>query len=256
MILLLGKVTLLFSLALGGQAILRHSSAAIRHLICACALCGALLLPLTVLAPPSAGIFHIETISFDVHGTGSSNQPLLWPSWTGMAVVIWTAGCAILATRIALGYLAVARLVKTAVPLGVRVATPVLLADVSVPLVAGLLKPVILLPRSAAGWPGWQLDADLNHELQHVRRKDLWTLLAGHLACALWFHPLAWAVSSRLRHEQESACDDAVLAAGFDPGLLRGNACRRRASSEHNRPHWMSHAYNEYTETKNRAPVR
>jgi TonB family protein len=51
-----------------------------------------------------------------------------------------------------------------------------------------------------------------------VRRKDLWTLLLAHLACAAyWFHPLVWMVAAQLRREQEQACDDAVILSGFEP---------------------------------------
>jgi len=43
-------------------------------------------------------------------------------------------------------------------------------------------------------------------------------MLIAHLACAMyWFHPLAWVLARRSRHEQELACDDAVLASGLEP---------------------------------------
>jgi TonB family protein len=63
-----------------------------------------------------------------------------------------------------------------------------------------------------------QRAAALKHELAHLERKDLWTSLIAQLACAIyWFHPLVWAVARRLRREQETACDDAVLCSGFEP---------------------------------------
>jgi hypothetical protein len=63
MIVLLLKLTLLLILALAIQPLLRRSSAAMRHLVYTCALAGALLLPLTLLAPPEVGAFRINGTS-------------------------------------------------------------------------------------------------------------------------------------------------------------------------------------------------
>ncbi|EIM04699.1 M56 family metallopeptidase [Rhodanobacter denitrificans] len=52
----------------------------------------------------------------------------------------------------------------------------------------------------------------LAHETAHARRGDgWWCLLARVLAALFWFHPLAWWALAALRHDQELACDAAVL---------------------------------------------
>lgn len=52
----------------------------------------------------------------------------------------------------------------------------------------------------------------LAHEAAHARRHDgWWCLLAQIVTAMLWFHPLAWWALSALRHDQELACDAAVL---------------------------------------------
>jgi hypothetical protein len=52
----------------------------------------------------------------------------------------------------------------------------------------------------------------LAHEVAHARRGDgWWCLLARILAALFWFHPLAWWALAALRHDQELACDAAVL---------------------------------------------
>lgn len=52
----------------------------------------------------------------------------------------------------------------------------------------------------------------LAHEMMHARRRDgWWCLLAQAAAAVFWFHPLAWWLLSALRHDQELACDAAVL---------------------------------------------
>jgi hypothetical protein len=52
----------------------------------------------------------------------------------------------------------------------------------------------------------------LAHETIHARRRDGWWCLLAQLGAALfWFHPLAWWALAALRHDQELACDAAVL---------------------------------------------
>lgn len=52
----------------------------------------------------------------------------------------------------------------------------------------------------------------LAHEATHARRRDgWWCLLAQLVVAAFWFHPLAWWALAALRHDQELACDAAVL---------------------------------------------
>lgn len=52
----------------------------------------------------------------------------------------------------------------------------------------------------------------LAHETIHARRRDGWWCLLAQLGAAVfWFHPLAWWALAALRHDQELACDTAVL---------------------------------------------
>ena len=88
---------------------------------------------------------------------------------------------------------------------------------IGVPVVVGIIKPVILLPASlASGMAPGQLEAVLVHELAHIRRFDLAVNLLQRLAEAtLFFHPAAWYVSRRVSVERENCCDDLVLSAGW-----------------------------------------
>jgi bla regulator protein blaR1 len=104
------------------------------------------------------------------------------------------------------------------------------------PALVGIWRPVLLLP------PGIeeqltrsQLDAVLEHELSHWRRRDNLTAAVHMLVEAVfWFHPLVWWIGARLVEERERACDEAVVRAGHDrrtyaEGIL--NVCERYVAS-------------------------
>lgn len=86
---------------------------------------------------------------------------------------------------------------------------------VSIPIVAGLFHPCVLLPLDAMTWTPERLRVVLLHELAHVGRLDcLWMLATRTVTAILWFHPLVWVLSSHARREAERACDEVVLATG------------------------------------------
>ena len=100
--------------------------------------------------------------------------------------------------------------------------------EVAVPMVVGILRPVILLPSSThAGLRPDELEAVLLHELAHIRRRDLWVgFVQGLVEVVLFFHPAVWWISRRLRAERELCCDDAVLAGGMSARLYAGALLR------------------------------
>jgi len=83
----------------------------------------------------------------------------------------------------------------------------------SVPIVIGHLKPVILLPASMlTGLTAQQIEAILAHELAHIRRHDyLINLIQTLIETLLFYHPLVWWLSRRIRVEREHCCDDLAV---------------------------------------------
>jgi beta-lactamase regulating signal transducer with metallopeptidase domain len=87
-------------------------------------------------------------------------------------------------------------------------------AQIAVPMVAGWVRPIVLLPVSAINnMPLDQLEALLAHELAHVGRNDyLVNLVLTAIETVFFCHPLAWWISRQVRREREDCCDD--LATG------------------------------------------
>ncbi len=96
-------------------------------------------------------------------------------------------------------------------------------ARIAVPMVIGVLKPVLLLPFGlAATLSIREIEVILAHELAHIKRHDYAVnLLQSVVEVLYFFHPALWWLSARVREEREHCCDDlAVQACGGDGHLL------------------------------------
>lgn len=142
----------------------------------------------------------------------------------------WLVGVVLLSLRMFVGWCRVQRLkqrghqpasdilqaVLTRLIERLKVSRPVQLVEsalVEVPTVIGWLKPVILLPATAlTGLNADQIEALLAHELGHVRRNDyLINLLQTVIETLLFYHPVVWWLSRRIRIEREHCCDDLAV---------------------------------------------
>lgn len=92
-------------------------------------------------------------------------------------------------------------------------------AKVDVPMMLGILKPVILLPVATINHLSIdQLEAILVHELAHIKRQDfLFNIFQTIVETVLFFNPFIWLISSIIRKERENCCDDMVVASTTDP---------------------------------------
>ena len=90
------------------------------------------------------------------------------------------------------------------------------------PFVAGLLRPVLVLPEGLAqSVTKAQLRLILAHEMAHIRRGDLWlSLMAQATRTLLWFFPLAHLACREVLECAEEACDAAALR--INPEAERG----------------------------------
>jgi beta-lactamase regulating signal transducer with metallopeptidase domain/tetratricopeptide (TPR) repeat protein len=91
---------------------------------------------------------------------------------------------------------------------------------ISVPVLWGFFRPVLLLPADVPTWPVERLRVVLLHELAHLKRYDGISLILTRIAVSLfWYHPLAWSLERAGRNECERSCDDLVLSSGTKPSV-------------------------------------
>ena len=246
------RVAVLLALALLAMPLLRRTSSATRRLVLVLSLGGALVLPLVSAAAPSwrvqtpgavASLGSFEEADPVIPASApaavsaqsepasaSSARAAPAPSFDPTIPLgcIWALGAALVLARLLVGVAGTRRIVRRAAPArawalaaaragkatGLRVDVRAT-GDLDAPAVAGVLRPVVLVPAASGSWTDERRYAVLLHELAHVRQRDGLALIVAQLACAVhWFDPLAWLVARRLRTERELAADDAVVAAG------------------------------------------
>lgn len=90
------------------------------------------------------------------------------------------------------------------------------------PVTAGWRRPVVLLPVSLlTRMPAELIEALIAHELAHIRRHDyLVNLLQGAVETLLFYHPVVWWLSRRIRVERELVADGIAAAALGEPRRL------------------------------------
>lgn len=152
---------------------------------------------------------------------------------------LWIAGVVVLQSRLALQCMMIRRLTMRAVSAptanwiatfealkrDLRVSPRVRIlrsAAADVPMVAGWVSPVVLVPVSAfASLSPDQLKAVLVHELAHIRRHDhVLNAIQILIETALFFHPVTWWLSNQVRTERENCCDDAAVRSSPHPRIF------------------------------------
>ncbi|MGH8085110.1 MAG: M56 family metallopeptidase [Lysobacter sp.] len=153
-------------------------------------------------------------------------QGTLPEGWLPLVVALWAAGASVLSLRMALGLWWIrhlraipqgplqaewqARLDALARRFGLLRHVALHVVDrLDSPVSAGWLRPVVLLPSALlTRMPVELIEALLAHELAHIRRHDyLVNLLQGLAEALLFYHPVTWWLSRRIRIEREQIAD-------------------------------------------------
>jgi beta-lactamase regulating signal transducer with metallopeptidase domain len=154
-----------------------------------------------------------------------------WPEATLLAVVLWGVGTLGVLAYLVAGALGGWWIRRAARPLhapwvdeahvlaeAFEIARSVAIVEsaaVTMPMVCGIWRPVIVMPPAAEHWSDDRRRVVVLHELAHIKRRDCLTQVLAQIVCATyWFNPIVWFAARQLRIERERACDDFVLAAG------------------------------------------
>ena len=215
--------------------LLRHASARWRYAVCALALLLCLCIPTVHLLALLSGADASPSLL-------ATAAPPAWraalQAWMPALVLAWSAGVGLMSLRLCLGLAWVGKLRRQAVNapaiwqarldalaqrMGLQRRLPLKLhAGLASPVTVGFWRPVILLPAALlSGMPVALLEALLAHELAHVRRWDyLVNLLQSVVEALLFFHPVVWWLSARMRAEREQVADALAAQALQDPQQL------------------------------------
>jgi TonB family protein len=212
--------------------LLRKNSAALRHLVWTLAFASVLTLPILSLALPALSLPVADVPAFVFRTTASAGaQPITSAKsggsltarlqsdptdWRMALLFIWVTGAGISFAQMLIGWLALARLRRDALPLKVTPEAELLeTAARTMPMTCGSIRPAILLPPEAKNWDPERLRLVVLHEMAHVQRRDVATHLLARVAlCLYWWNPLAWFAFREFVKERERAADDLVLNAG------------------------------------------
>lgn len=136
--------------------------------------------------------------------------------WHAWLLLCWAVGTVFMLVRAAIAQFRYSARVHDALQVDDPPARwPVLrarYADVG-PSLIGAWRPRIVLPADFdRRYDATERKLILAHESMHARRRDGWWSLCAQIVLAVfWFHPMAWLGWDAFRHDQELACDAAVI---------------------------------------------
>ncbi len=181
--------------------------------------------------------FSRPFVKADPAGPALSAQPLqarAWGLW--FLAAVWLCGCLILLGRWIRQWQTARRIVRDAAPshdgpvilalrstesqTPLRRTIPVLLTSRAVePGIFGITRPALVWPAGLSErLDNAQIQAIVEHELEHVRRRDnLISSLHAVVEALFWFHPALYWIGSKMRDERERACDESVIERNAPP---------------------------------------
>lgn len=174
--------------------------------------------PAVPMAPAAPPVLIVPT------QPAAAPQPAPFPVWT----TLWIAVGVLLAAWFLIRYVRWRRRFRESFPADcpgletwfqLRRRVEVRITDqITAPLTYGLLRPVVLLPKTLDFADEEALTCVLAHERAHIRRLDgLLKLALTAALCLHWFNPAVWVLYVLGNRDMELRCDEAaVLALGED----------------------------------------
>lgn len=160
-------------------------------------------------------------------------------SWKHYFVIFWVLGAVLQWIRLSVDYFKISAWKRKGVlvtdgPLHqalitltnkigqVRVPELRLVEDIAVPMVLGVIKPVLLFPICLTNQLNQQeIENILLHELYHIKRHDyLWNLILSCLEVILFFNPFVHLLLRDIRIQREVSCDQVAARITQSPRSL------------------------------------
>ena len=144
-----------------------------------------------------------------------------FPIWTAL----WLAGAALLGLWFLVRYLRWRRRFRESLPVAhcpgfetwftLRRRVEVRMTDqIAAPLTYGILRPVVLLPKTLDLGDEAAVTCVLAHERAHIQRMDgLFKLVLAAALCVHWCNPAAWLLYALANRDMELRCDEAAVRA-------------------------------------------
>lgn len=185
----------------------------------------------TVLDKLSAFVEQGSTVTF-IDSIAFANTQSNWIAEYGPYItLLYLIGVIVLSSRVIMGYVGIQYLkrnIRKAIPasivstfndikdtLKLPAKTTLALSDqISVPMVIGHIKPIILLPIASINHLSTEeVEAILIHEATHILQNDYLRNIIVMLTESLFFyHPVVWILSKEIKEEREHICDDMVIS--------------------------------------------
>jgi beta-lactamase regulating signal transducer with metallopeptidase domain len=177
-------------------------------------------------APPSPPLIHaaspaiaqvsasFASVAYDAPASAAETN------WTGILLTLLAVVALLRLAALAWRALALGRIARAAAPLtGEFSGLTVRLYEGEAPMLVGLLKPVVLMPRSLAStFSPAEIALICAHERAHLRAGDHIANLLEAIAMAIfWFNPVLGPIRAGLSAVREEACDDAALTGAERP---------------------------------------
>jgi beta-lactamase regulating signal transducer with metallopeptidase domain/predicted nucleic acid-binding Zn-ribbon protein len=242
------QITVIGLLAWACLSLLRRARSSSRYAVACVALLLTLIVPIihiaTALSIGNAGAAPTIVASLD-QGSNHENSLLSVDFRARTAALVpwlvaaWALGAAAMSLRVALGLAWIRRLRRRAQPLTDAFWTSalartvrelrlerhveLLVADViGGPISAGMFRPFVLVPTAMLSRvPIDVIEALIAHELAHIKRHDYFiNLLQSLVEALLFYHPVVWWLSRRIRHEREHIADQLAAQSSIAPRRL------------------------------------
>lgn len=161
--------------------------------------------PPTLASGVTISLVPVGTLAHDATALAAPAGPWI--------LAAWLVGVMVQFSRLAISYARIQRIRRHASPSDVGGDQVLVSHDIAIPIAAGVLKPVVIVPAAVVeALSAEDLKRVVAHERAHIRRNDVASnLIQRSIEAVLFFNPWVYLVARNLVDEREAACDDVAV---------------------------------------------